>query len=416
MKTLYTIVLFFFSFIVAYSQGDKRFVHDEFQVPKSRMAEIQSNPDYVVESVKEYKVVGVNKRYKFTYNENKQILTETRNRWENGEWVNDWRHTYTYDAAGNRLTYLSEKWGNDEWVNDERNSNTYDAAGNLLTALSERWENAEWVNYWRYTYTYNEADNLLTKLSERLENDELVNLYRYTYSYDNAGNLLTVLFEEWCNIFDEWGIYSIKTYIYDEDGNLLIVFSERWANEEWVNYRRETYTYNDNGNLLKYFAERWENEEWVNSLKWTYTYDKYGNPYTYFSEIWEKHGWAEYHSWFTFEYSNGNSYSYYGYKIEITWKNITSVENKYDDSFSITTFPNPFSESTTIKYNLDNPASVRINIYDNFVNKITTLKDEFQDAGEHQAIFNAENLSQGMYYYTVHVGEQVESGNLLLIK
>ena len=78
--------------------------------------------------------------------------------------------------------------------------------------------------------------------------------------------------------------------------------------------------------------------------------------------------------------------------------------------------PNPFTNSTTIKYTLDNPSQVRISIYDAFGKEITTLKDEFQDAGEHQAIFNAENFPQGMYYYTIQIGQQTDNGKLLLIK
>ena len=63
MKAFYTIVLFFLAFAIAYSQTDKRFVHDEFQMPKSRMAEFQSNPDYLVESVIVYKENGILKEF-----------------------------------------------------------------------------------------------------------------------------------------------------------------------------------------------------------------------------------------------------------------------------------------------------------------------------------------------------------------
>ena len=46
---------------------------------------IQSNPDYLVESVQAYRTDGIEFRYTYTYNENKQILTQTLNKWENEE-------------------------------------------------------------------------------------------------------------------------------------------------------------------------------------------------------------------------------------------------------------------------------------------------------------------------------------------
>ena len=65
---------------------------------------------------------------------------------------------------------------------------------------------------------------------------------------------------------------------------------------------------------------------------------------------------------------------------------------------------------------VDKPANVRINIYDNLGQEITTLIDEFQGDGEHQAQFNAENLPQGIYYYKIQIDNAFDCGKLLLIK
>lgn len=99
----------------------------------------------------------------------------------------------------------------------------------------------------------------------------------------------------------------------------------------------------------------------------------------------------------------------------------TDVENPYNMSeLSINNFPNPFSESTTINYTLDNPAFVNIIIYDNLGSKITTLVNEYQEIGSHQAIFDAmktgNSLPQGIYYYTIQIDQQIERGKLLLIR
>ena len=82
----------------------------------------------------------------------------------------------------------------------------------------------------------------------------------------------------------------------------------------------------------------------------------------------------------------------------------------------IKVFPNPFSHRTTIKYKLPISGNVVLKVYDVFGNEVAVLVNEFQDAGEHSAVFNAENYPQGMYYYTIQIGERVESGKLVLVR
>lgn len=55
-------------------------------------------------------------------------------------------------------------------------------------------------------------------------------------------------------------------------------------------------------------------------------------------------------------------------------------------------------ESTSINYKLSFPSKVKIDIYNSLGNKISTLIDEFQDAGSHRAVFNRNNLASAVYY------------------
>jgi ligand-binding sensor domain-containing protein len=80
-----------------------------------------------------------------------------------------------------------------------------------------------------------------------------------------------------------------------------------------------------------------------------------------------------------------------------------------------------FPELLIINYELLIPSRVKIEIYNSLGNKINTLVDEWKDAGKHQADFSVGAihelpLPQGMYYYTVQIGERRESGKLLLVK
>jgi|DewCreStandDraft_4_1066084.scaffolds.fasta_scaffold00022_39 hypothetical protein len=79
-------------------------------------------------------------------------------------------------------------------------------------------------------------------------------------------------------------------------------------------------------------------------------------------------------------------------------------------------FYNPTSNFLTLNYELLLPDNVKLDIYNSLGEKITTLVDEWQEAGSHSAVFEASNLPQGVYYYTIQIGERAESNKLLLVK
>ncbi|MFH1052085.1 MAG: T9SS type A sorting domain-containing protein [bacterium] len=92
--------------------------------------------------------------------------------------------------------------------------------------------------------------------------------------------------------------------------------------------------------------------------------------------------------------------------------------NSVDDvNMGITNiYPNPFSESTTIHYNLDEPALVSINIYNSFGSKICNAVNEYQESGEQKFVFDRRNYPSGLYFYTIQISDRVESGKMVIIK
>jgi len=69
-------------------------------------------------------------------------------------------------------------------------------------------------------------------------------------------------------------------------------------------------------------------------------------------------------------------------------------------------YPNPFNDMTTIRYDLPDDCFVTIEIFDLLGRNIATLVDENQPSGQHQVgwddkIFNAKNLSSGIYFYRI---------------
>jgi hypothetical protein len=79
-------------------------------------------------------------------------------------------------------------------------------------------------------------------------------------------------------------------------------------------------------------------------------------------------------------------------------------------------YPNPFNAGTVIRYELPQQSHVIIEIYDILGRKVTTLTDDLQPPGYHQVIWNAENVSSGVYFYKLQAGNYSETKKMTLVK
>jgi hypothetical protein len=105
--------------------------------------------------------------------------------------------------------------------------------------------------------------------------------------------------------------------------------------------------------------------------------------------------------------------------IELIADFATSVgdENHLPKDFSLSqNYPNPFNPSTVIKYSLESKQYVRLTVYDLLGKEIAVLVDGEFSSGEHSAIFNAKNLSSGVYLYRIQAGNFVATKRMMLVK
>ncbi len=86
-------------------------------------------------------------------------------------------------------------------------------------------------------------------------------------------------------------------------------------------------------------------------------------------------------------------------------------------------YPNPFNPTTVIKYSIpsletQNFASqhVKLTIYDILGREITTLINKRQSPGDYSVIFDAKELTSGVYFYRLTVGSNVKSKKMILLK
>ena len=93
-----------------------------------------------------------------------------------------------------------------------------------------------------------------------------------------------------------------------------------------------------------------------------------------------------------------------------------SVEEQNINNNHVSVYPNPFSNSTSIKYYLDKPEQVTLKVFDAYGNELKTLVKDLRTPGRHEAVFNAKGFPSGMYYYKLRTENNVVSGKLLFIK
>jgi hypothetical protein len=67
--------------------------------------------------------------------------------------------------------------------------------------------------------------------------------------------------------------------------------------------------------------------------------------------------------------------------------------------FQVQSYPNPFSNFTTIEYELEHSANVNLSIYNHLGQRVADLVDGTQVTGTHQVQWDAEGLPTGIYYY-----------------
>lgn len=100
---------------------------------------------------------------------------------------------------------------------------------------------------------------------------------------------------------------------------------------------------------------------------------------------------------------------------------VTNIET--DDIASIAknftlyqNFPNPFNPTTIICFSLAQPAKVILEVFDLLGRKVAILVNKKLSAGEHIAIFSAQNIPAGIYFYRIQAGTFVKTKKLVVLK
>lgn len=84
--------------------------------------------------------------------------------------------------------------------------------------------------------------------------------------------------------------------------------------------------------------------------------------------------------------------------------------------FNSEAYPNPFNPTTIISYTLPTDEKVVIKVYDIIGREVTELVNEFKAAGKYTIQFNGNNLSSGVYFYSITAGNYKLVKKIMLTK
>lgn len=79
-------------------------------------------------------------------------------------------------------------------------------------------------------------------------------------------------------------------------------------------------------------------------------------------------------------------------------------------------YPNPFNGQTKLVYEIAEGGQVDLTIYDILGKKITTLVNDFRTAGRHSVVFNARDLSSGIYFAVLNSDKGATINKLIYAK
>jgi len=99
------------------------------------------------------------------------------------------------------------------------------------------------------------------------------------------------------------------------------------------------------------------------------------------------------------------------------WSKFISILITPPEKFELfQNYPNPFNPLTFINYQMPTNTFVTLKLYNVLSQEITTLINEYQEAGYKSVTFDASSLPSGVYYYRMQAGKFTDTKKMMLIR
>lgn len=121
-----------------------------------------------------------------------------------------------------------------------------------------------------------------------------------------------------------------------------------------------------------------------------------------------------YYKVFAVDSSGNRSENASGFPVEILTTNVKDDVKLYNFSLS-QNYPNPFNPVTSIKYQVARRGMVVLKVFDVLGKEVCTLVNEQKAPGIYEVNFDASNLSSGIYFYKISIGNEFISTKKMLV-
>jgi len=111
-----------------------------------------------------------------------------------------------------------------------------------------------------------------------------------------------------------------------------------------------------------------------------------------------------------------NSIELDGFNYESVFTGFESNKKAPDRIVLNQNYPNPFSGSTTLTWQLPKDDHIVLKVYDFSGREVKSLLDCEMAKGEHQITFNATGLPLGVYFYQIKVGGYTQTKKMIIIE
>ncbi len=111
----------------------------------------------------------------------------------------------------------------------------------------------------------------------------------------------------------------------------------------------------------------------------------------------------------------GGSYAA-DWRVEMEKPDRELVQLRSAEVIKIRSFPNPFNHQTRITFTLNQTSDVTLDVYNILGQNVAVLANQKLTSGLHNYLWNAENMSTGVYFINLEVDGKLITDKILLIK
>jgi hypothetical protein len=132
------------------------------------------------------------------------------------------------------------------------------------------------------------------------------------------------------------------------------------------------------------------------------------------------------YEWMDADLTNGRTYSYKLVEVAVNGNLTIIAETEATPMTNLAlvteyalhqNYPNPFNPTTTITFDVLEENLVTLTIYNAVGQQVTTLTNNVYTNGRHTVEFSSDNLTSGLYFYTVKMGSEfTATKKMLLVK